>query len=476
MSFSHARAPGLGLLLLLACDGASGADAGTADGAVPDAGVVDGDGGASIPTPPRPLLDVTTASLDASGRLTFTQPAATVELVALTLGDPPRLWRMAVGDGAPTAVLDVMDPPSATGRDVKISAARADDGALHVVWQSDLGGVRYATDASGAWTESSVANGRGPSIALSMDGTPYVAFVDRSSAVVAHLEGGAWMTETVASVGTERPWTWIASAGGALVLAGTVGDGQLWLRSREAGAWVERPIDLSEATFMGRSANYAMAAGPVGVVLGLESNQVNWAAYLPAGSATAEVSRVGPTFEVHLMQTWAAAGAGRVYVGGIEELGARLGVLSRGAPPWPIVAAVPWDYTDCGEHVALGIDAADQPLLAAFCRDRLHVFRTVGAYADDWGDRCERAVTALCDEACACGSPEDACGFTSPETGQDSGNRGGCELAAREALCSNSTRPDADLTACLATFDAPAACVTDGYPLPDACVALRVVE
>jgi hypothetical protein len=471
------RAPLLGFLLLLAgCGGSSDADAGLPDGAVPDSGVPDGDGGVSIPTPRRVALDVTTATFDVGGWLTFTQPADTVELVALTLGDTPRLWRMEVGADTPTAVLDLTHPPDATDSEIKISAARGVDGALHVVWESAVGDVGYATDASGAWTESTVARGAGPSIALHADGTPYVAFVQRSDAVVAHLEGAAWVTETVASVGTTAPWTWIANGGGPLVLAGTVGDGQLWLRYRESSGWVERPIDLSEATFMNRSHNYAMAAGPVGVVLGLESNQVNWAAYVPAGSSTAEVLRVGPTFELNLMQTWAAAGDERVYVGGIDDVGQRLGILSRGSPAWPFVGAVPWDFTECGEHVALGIDTADQPILAAFCGVRLYVFRTVGQYPDDWVDRCERAVTALCDQACACGSPEDVCGFTSPETGQDSGNRAGCELAAREALCSNSTRADGDLTACLATFDTPAACVTDGYPLPDACVALHVVE
>ena len=73
----------------------------------------------------------------------------------------------------------------------------------------------------------------------------------------------------------------------------------------------------------------------------------------------------------------------------------------------------------------------------------------------------------------ACGSPEgNPCGFTSAEAGQNAGNRGGCELAAREALCSNSTAPFDDLTGCLASFDTPEACVTDGYPLPPICASL----
>ena len=51
----------------------------------------------------------------------------------------------------------------------------------------------------------------------------------------------------------------------------------------------------------------------------------------------------------------------------------------------------------------------------------------------------------------------------------NSGNRSGCLLSARETLCSDSSEPFETLLACLATFDSPDACDMNGYPLPETC-------
>lgn len=475
------RAQLFALSLLLACGGSSGGDGGMLDGAVPDRAVPDGtvdDGG--VPPgaePDHPVFTLTQVPFDSRVQLVaLTQPAETVEAVAVTFGDTTQLWRMDVDTRTPTAVHEIVEVPQTTDADAPLSAVRASDGSLHVVWESDSRNIRYATDSSGAWTESTIAHGEAPSIVLDAAGTPWVAYMDLPDAVVARLDGSAWTTETIGGVGTTQPWTAIANADGRLVVAGTLDDGNLWVKAQEGGAWVDQPIDISDV-LVGATNQQALAAGPAGILLTFQSNLKSYAAYRPAGETDFQVRLLGATFEILLEQSSATAGREHVYVGGVEWSD-RLVLLAPSEPYWPMVAGIPWDSSLCsGDSTAVGVDAADQPIIAAAgCSGSLFLFRTAGTYPPEYPERCDEAVTALCDEACRCGAAEDPCGYTSPDTGQHSGNRSGCLLAARETLCSNSTKPFEALTSCIATFDMPAACVADGYPLPDECSSLSVLD
>jgi hypothetical protein len=454
---------------LLASCGGSGSDSDASmdmsgiDGGEPDAGAVD----TMMPPPARPLFsfEKIVSGTDQSALIALTQPGETVDLLALT---PTELWHLEIGAGSAEAVLTLTESFSPAAPPP--SAARASDGTLHVVWEAI--GVRYATNASGTWTESEIASsGRGVSLALDASGVPHVAFISLADQVnVARLEGDTWTTEVVASApgGVGLPWAAIASEGERLVLAGTTGDGSFWLRVNEGAGWAEQAIDVGDVIFMGHSGEQTLTAGGGGTLLTFQSNG-RYAAFRPAGATAFQVATLGNTYELNLdAPVGSAVGADGAFIAG-QDFGERLAVVAPGAPYWPLVAAVPWD--DCQVNIALSMDAGDNPIMATWCEGEIAVFRAEGSYPADFEARCDEAVTALCDRACACGSPDSECSYF-VDTENHAGNRSGCMLAARESLCSDSSEPFETLLSCIATFDTPA-CDPTGYLVSEVCWPLR---
>ena len=447
-------------IVLVSCGGSGGdSDATTVDGGEPDAGTVD----MMTPPPGRPMFSVEkiVPATDQSALIALTQPGETVDLLALTQLE---LWHLEIGSGSAEAVLTLTEPYSSA--DPPPSAARASDGTLHVVWEA--GGVQYATNSSGTWIESEIAsNGRGVSLALDASGVPHVAFISLADQVnVAHLEGDTWTTEMVANApgGNGLPWTAIASEGDRLVLSGTKGDGTFWLRVNEGAGWVEQTIDVGDVIFMEQSGEQTFTAGGAGTLLTFQSNG-RYAAFRPAGATAFQVAPLGNTYELNLdAPVGTTVGTDGAFIAG-QDFAQRLAVVAPGAPYWPLVAAVPWD--DCRVNIALSMDAEDNPIMATWCEGEITVFRAEGNYPADFEARCDEAVTALCDQACACGSPDDECSYF-VDTSNHAGNRAGCMLAARESLCSDSSEPFETLLSCLATFDTPA-CGPTGYVVSETC-------
>ena len=457
-------------LALIACGG-SGSDADAAlDSPAPDTPGFDSsfDSGvdAMMPAPGRPTFMLERVALDAEPQIALTQPGETVDMLALA---GLELWHMEIGSGSAEAVLTVSE--SLSPSDPPPSAARAADGTLHIAWEAIS--VRYATNAGGTWTESEVAsNGREVSLALDASGVPHVAFIRLADEVnVARLEGDTWTTEVVGNApgGIGLPWTGIATEGDRLVLVGTTGEGSFWLRTNDGSGWVDDTIDIGDVVFMGRTGQHTLTAGEGGTLLTFYSNG-RYAAFRPAGASAFQVATLGNTFELDLDEpVGSAVGAEGAFIAG-RDFGDRLAVVAPGTPFWPLVAAVPWrgGCSSSGNNIALSMDADDDPIMVAWCERELLVFRADGNYPTEYAARCDEAVTALCDQACACGGPDgDACGFFI-EGSTNSGNLSGCRLSARETLCSDSTEPFETLTTCLPML-APTTCDTNGYPVPEAC-------
>jgi plastocyanin len=131
------------------------------------------------------------------------------------------------------------------GPTVRTAVAVDDTGKYHVAW-STAAGLFYNTDASGSFGDPQKVVGGGSdgaSIALAADGTPWISFYQGSTVRAAHLAGGSWAIEDVAT----------GSAGTAVLSAvGIAGDGEPMvaygdggttrLARRAGGSWTSESV------------------------------------------------------------------------------------------------------------------------------------------------------------------------------------------------------------------------------------------
>jgi plastocyanin len=168
---------------------------------------------------------------------------------------------------------------------VTVAVAVDGRGAHHVVWSTPKG-LFYATDGGGqGFGEPEEVTPRptlGASVAVTGDGTPVVSFYEGAAVLLATRRGGAWSTETVATLAREAEDPALATAIGVDGQGDPVvayGDGgATWVARREAGTWRTDRVP---------------GPGGLAVSMAVDARGVAHVAYLDARGTVREAHAVG---------------------------------------------------------------------------------------------------------------------------------------------------------------------------------------
>jgi plastocyanin len=184
-----------------------------------------------------------------------------------------------------------------TGLQLAIDA----QGGLHAVWGSSEG-LYYASgtgDPSGTpWTMEQVtaASTVGLSLAVDDTGTPWIAYYGSGTAgpsiKVAHLDGSAWVVESVAPASTcEGCRTAIGVAKGGPIVAYSDGGNGVWVATPDGKGWQTSPVDSTGGQGL------AMTVDTSGTPLlsYYSATDVKVATDALAGSSTTSAGTVGAT-------------------------------------------------------------------------------------------------------------------------------------------------------------------------------------
>jgi plastocyanin len=178
-------------------------------------------------------------------------------------------------------------------------------GGLHAAWGSSEG-LYYASgtgDPSGApWTMKQVtaASTVGLSLAVDDTGTPWIAFygsgADGPSIKVAHLEGSAWVIESVAPASTCKGCrTAIGVAKGSPVVAYSDGGNGVSIATPDGKGWRTSQVDTTGGQGLGMTVDKTgnpMLSYYAGTEVKVATNPL---AVSPGGSLSASAATVGAT-------------------------------------------------------------------------------------------------------------------------------------------------------------------------------------
>lgn len=131
------------------------------------------------------------------------------------------------------------------GPTVRTAVVVDDKGKYQVAW-STAAGVFYNTDASGSFGDpQKVADGgsTGASIAVGADGSPWISFYQGSTVRAAHLSGGSWAIEDVATgAATTAVVSAVGVAGDGEPMVAYGDGGATRLARRAGGSWTSEPV------------------------------------------------------------------------------------------------------------------------------------------------------------------------------------------------------------------------------------------
>jgi len=229
------------------------------------------------------------------------------------------IWtRGAIAIAAPIANVTVAFGPATDGSIAKLTHQNVTglqlaidaQGGLHAVWGSSEG-LYYASgtgDPSGTpWTMEQVtaASTVGLSLAVDDTGTPWIAYYGSGTAgpsiKVAHLEGSAWVIESVAPATTcEGCRTAIGVAKGGPVVAYSDGGNGVSVATPDAKGWQTSPVDSTGGQGLGitvdgsalayySGTDVKVASDPLATSLG--PSLTNTAATVGATAATSDGAR-----------------------------------------------------------------------------------------------------------------------------------------------------------------------------------------
>ncbi|MCC7540423.1 MAG: hypothetical protein IT379_29675, partial [Deltaproteobacteria bacterium] len=134
---------------------------------------------------------------------------------------------------------------SPEGGEQHTTLALSADGAAHVA----VSGVRYLTDAGGAWSNESVAAGRNPRIAVAPDGTVHVVYADAGGVHHARRGASGWTTdvlEAFAVAPTPHPGVVMrVGASGAIHVAYSNGTELVHAALAPSGTWSRETVAIN---------------------------------------------------------------------------------------------------------------------------------------------------------------------------------------------------------------------------------------